>query len=220
MKRSLPVKIPFNFHDVFKKSDIESQFVLVLSHIHSNVSLTFDYMTKFTQGEASHPDAYIYFLATNLSHLREAIKRINDWIKLNELQGLIERSDVTEILDSIKMSDEEFKKSVVGKYLKPLRDLIFHYHSPNETKFLDEIIEGVEFNNHEIEVLEDGTDFGTIRMSYSKSIISGILTLGMSHEDELREKFKDIEPLIVNVNNFCCAVIVQFLIEKGVTIPD
>ncbi|MFP5385132.1 MAG: hypothetical protein ACLGHN_03585 [Bacteriovoracia bacterium] len=104
--------ISFEAKTVFKSDDPLSQFVIVLTQIHSNLSLSQNFLSAYSKSDELkeiHPDSSIYFLAMLLSHTRESLNTINRWVKeCHEVKDFIERNKLSDLLEIIIMDEKQW----------------------------------------------------------------------------------------------------------------
>ena len=215
--------IKFNFHEVFKGDCLLSQYVSVITQIHSNITLSVSFMSKSAKesdGE-QHPDAYMYFLSTLLSHTREAIKVINDWNRKSvDVREFNKRNDIEVLLTKILIDQKDYEESIVATFLKPVRDNIFHYTDYQNRMEMKEVIESVQAKaeGNTLHILPENRLEGLF-VDYSKEIISGIISRGSYNEEDFKKVIGPTTPIIAEIIDFCNTTIGFFLIEKGVEFP-
>lgn len=209
-------KVKFNYGDVFHPNCMLSQFITVLTQIHSNLSLCHKNLAIIPEhSENIHSDTYIYFLANTLSHCREAVKSIGLWIKEPEVRDFVARFELEILLQNIRDQNIDYKSKIIWTFAKNVRDKIFHYTEPAKRNELAEVIEGINLHSNETFIIIKENIY-KIETGFSANVISGLVSHGSFTSDDLELKMGEIMPILVDVMQFCAEAIGLFLVEKDI----
>lgn len=121
------MRVRFRFDDVFPPGDAVSQFLVGLCMAVNDVKLSIknDAMSpeQVTEGESN------YSLYLMCAYYREAAKFLHDWLEHEQVAKFLEdlSPEDRQRLETLKASFTPWSGSFVENFVKPVRDVVFHY---------------------------------------------------------------------------------------------
>ena len=214
--------LTFKYPEVFKQNCALSQFITVVSVIHSNLTLCRNsFQDVIKDQDRFHPDAEMYFLGNLLGHTREAVLTIDLWTKIEEIKSFFERNNLTEDLVELERLQGDFPKTKVGEFLIAIRNRTFHYAKP-KPDYVKNLIEIIESNGRDINVSNAKVteNYHLMTVGYSSNIISGLITGGYETPEQFKVDMENCTPLTAQILHICSEAIVHFLYERGAQISE
>lgn len=213
MNSNRPLKVEFNFPDIFKTECPLTRFVIVLIQIHSNITHCHNRIANQPGTPELDSDSYIYYFGNLLSHNKEAVKAFNSWKSIPEVMEFLDKYDLRTAFENVsKMFKSESEEAIL---LKDIRDRLFHYNTPRDGKELDEVIQAVTAVNSVAVAELDSNSLHYLKSNFSKDVISALITIGHDNQVAFQEKMYATIPILSDVRFACSEIISTFLYDRG-----
>lgn len=207
----------FRFEDVFKKGDVLSHWVLMLSAARTDLNVAFGPFIQALgdDGKRSEVDR-AYFLRLCASHFREAVKLLDWGEKQPEIEKFISElsKPVRDKFEKLRALYTPFPESFVRNSILPIRDNFFHY-CMDRGKLKQTEIDAVldELDGKEAAIYFGSGMKGEMRMRYASDVLLNISFKERS-TDDLKKIIEKISDGIFGLTAFVDAVAIKFFEER------